>query len=119
MTEPPAFVALTPPVRCVLWTQPELAARNAKTMFESVEVYEDDNHFSRSLLKCSECGQLYFYELYEWVDWKEGNDKIYTTFLPVAGEAEIEALKATDIYELMRYFPRLQWDAGTPVWRTL
>jgi hypothetical protein len=29
---------------------------------------------------------------------------------------QIAALKATNIFELLRYVPRLQWDRGIPEW---
>ena len=40
---------------------------------------------------------------------------MYTTLIPVQTKEEIEALKETDIFTLMTYFPRLQLD-GTPKW---
>jgi hypothetical protein len=46
----------------------------------------------------------------------EGNDKMYTTLVPVQTQAEIDALKETDTFMLMTYFPRLQIDGGTPKW---
>jgi hypothetical protein len=49
------------------------------------------------------------------VDWKEGNDKMYTTIVPVQ-EEDVEALKSTDPFNLMRYFPRLHLDGGRPTW---
>jgi hypothetical protein len=84
--------------------------------FEVVESYENSSHLSRSLYKCGECGQLYFYEWYEWVDWKHGNDKQYSTFVPVQTAEEITALKQTDTLSLLRFFPRLQWDGSKIGW---
>jgi hypothetical protein len=81
--------------------------------FEEVECYEDSSHLTRSLYKCRECGQLYFHEWFEWVDWNKG-DKIYTTLIPVQTQTEIDALKETDTFLLMTYFPRLQLDGGAP-----
>ena len=65
------------------------------------------------MYKRRECGQLYFYEWYEWVDRDEGDDKMYTTMIPVP-EKDVEALKGADIFDLMRYFPRLHLDGGRP-----
>ena len=53
-------------------------------------------------------GQLYFYEFYEVVDWKDGNDKQYSTYIPVDTPEQIEALKASSVFDLLRFFPRLQ-----------
>jgi hypothetical protein len=68
------------------------------------------------LYKCQECGQLYFYEWYEWVDWQQGDDKAYSTFVPVQTEEEIAALKQTDNLTLLLFFPRLQWDGSKIGW---
>ena len=104
------------PIQCVLWEQPDYIAGNFSKLLDEVECYEDSSHLTRSLYKCRECGQLYFHEWYEWVDWKEGNDKMYTTLIPVQTKAEIDALKETDIFMLMTYFPRLQIDGGNAKW---
>jgi hypothetical protein len=52
------------------------------------------------------------------IDFVGGNDAQYRTYVPVENDAEIEALKATSQYELLKFFPRLQldWptDAPTP-----
>ena len=118
MTEEDAtdFVQLRRPTQCAIWERPELALGKFSQTFEAVEEFEDDSHLSRSLWKCRECGQLYFREWYEWVDWDEGNDKIYVTLIPVQTSEEIAALKQTTTFTLMRYYPRLQLDKGNPVW---
>ncbi len=41
---------------------------------------------------------------------------MYTTLIPVQTPAEIDALKETDIFNLLTYFPRLQLDGGKPKW---
>jgi hypothetical protein len=51
--------------------------------FSLVKTYADDSHIVRDLLKCADCGHLYFHEFYEEIDWKEGNDAQYTSFIPV------------------------------------
>ena len=115
--EPIEFVELRHPTQCILWEQPErLKGRLFAACLERIESYEDSSHLVRGLYKCRECGQLYFYEWYEWVDWDHGNDKQYTTMLPVQTAEQIAALKATNIFELLRYVPQLQWDRGIPEW---
>jgi hypothetical protein len=113
--EPPAIINLRRPIRCVLWEHPERASGKFAELFEKTESYEDSSHLIRSLYKCRECGQLYFYEWCEWVDWDEGDDKMYTTLIPVQ-EEDVEALKGADAFNLMRYFPRLHLDGGQPRW---
>jgi hypothetical protein len=51
-----------------------------------------------------------------WVDWKDGNDKQYSTLVPVQTPEEVAALKQTTIFTLMTYFPRLQFDGRKPAW---
>jgi hypothetical protein len=116
VTEPELFefIRLRPPIQCVLWEHPDRVKAKFAEGFDEIESYEDGSHLTRSLYKCRECGQLYFYEWYEWVDWKQGNDKMYTTLIPVQQE-DVEALKDTDSFNLMRYFPRLHLD-GRPTW---
>lgn len=111
------IVELPPPVRCTLWEHPEKADAEFAEILEEVQSYEDTSHLTRALYKCRECGQLYFYEWYEWVDWGGGNDRSYSTLLPVQTQEQIEALKQTDIFGLMRYFPRLHLDEREPTWR--
>jgi hypothetical protein len=112
----PAFVQLRQPTQCALWEHPERALGKFSETFELVEEYVDDSHHERSLWKCRECGQLYFREWYEHVDWDEGDDKIYTTLIPVQTMDEVAALKATTVFTLLLYSPRLQLDGQQPVW---
>ena len=56
------------------------------------------------MLECRECGQLYFFEFYERIDWDSGDDPQYATF----GQEEIERLKACSPFELLQFSPRLQ-----------
>jgi len=90
--QPPLLEArrLRPPVQCTLWSNPELIGA-AKDRFEAVETFVDESHLHRSLLKCRECGQLYFSEFYEMVDWDDGDDAQYTAYVPVETPAEIDA----------------------------
>jgi hypothetical protein len=106
------FKKLPPPTQCALWEQPDLVTA-PRGRFETVETYEDDSHLRRALLKCRECGQLYFYEFYEQVDWDNGDDAQYSTYIPVPERDEALRIKDLPVYGLMRYSPRLQWDHPT------
>jgi hypothetical protein len=101
--------SMTEPTQCVLWLEPELA-EPLKDRFSLVETYVDEAHWWRHLLECRECGQLYFFEFYERIDWEGGDDPQYTTFVPVDGQEEIERLKACSPFELLQFSPRLQKD---------
>jgi hypothetical protein len=96
------------PTQCVLWQQPELIEGSMKERFEQLEIYDDDSHLWRYLLKCRECGQLYFFEFYEEIDWKDGEDPQYVTLIPVETPEEIETLKQSPPHGLLRFEPRLQ-----------
>jgi hypothetical protein len=61
-------------------------------------------------VKCRTCGQLYFYEFYEWIDWTGGNDPQYVTYIPVESHEEIEALRKTNEFTLLNFSPRLHKD---------
>jgi hypothetical protein len=114
--EPVKIVHFLKPTQCVLWENPDRIAAKFSELLDEVESYEDSSHITRSLYRCRECGQRYFHEWFEWVDWKEGHDKRYTTLIPVQTQAEIDALKETDIFRPMTYFPRLQIDGGLAKW---
>ncbi|MDO8451256.1 MAG: hypothetical protein Q7S76_00115 [bacterium] len=54
--------------------------------FETVRKYYEYSHDWRYLEKCRKCGQLYVFDNTEQVDWLKGNDKIYSTLIPVSEE---------------------------------
>ena len=98
--------------QCALWEHPEPLLEPAKRddLFELIETYVNENHLVRSLLKCRECGQLYFYEFYEEVDWEDGDDPQCSTYIPVETDDEIKTLKTTSPIGLSDFSPRLQRD---------
>jgi hypothetical protein len=114
--EETSSIQLQSPIQCAMWENPKLALNKFSHTFELIEEFVDERHLERSLWKCQECGQLYFREWYEWVDWNEGNDKIYVTLVPVQTSEEIAALKRTSVFTLMRYYPRLQLENSPPIW---
>ena len=95
------------PRQCLYWEKPELVRGGMKERFELIETYEDDSHLRRYLLQCRECGQLYFHEFFEWVDWMEGNDPQYVTYVPVSTVEEAAALAALDESALQMASPAL------------
>lgn len=99
------------PANCFLWNNPE-AARDwmLNDGFERLETYFDYSNHWRYLLRCRECGQLYFYEFYEFMDLEGGEDPQYQTYIPVETAAEIESLTKTDRLDLMCVWPRLNSD---------
>ena len=103
------------PTQCAVWKHPEIATRPLAEGFESVETFVFESHFWRYLLRCRECGQLYFFEFVEEVDWANGDDAQFTTYIPVDTPDEIESLKNATPSELMGFFPRLHKDHRTGV----
>ena len=96
------------PTQCVLWDDPARVRGN--DLFEIVEIYYDDEHFFRRLLRCKECGQQYFYEMYEEIDWEDGEDPQYRKWIPVNTLAEIDSLKATSTAWLIQASPAIHSD---------
>jgi hypothetical protein len=110
------------PIQCALWTRPELASGPINEPFELLHTFVDESHWWRYLLRCRECSQLYFFELYEEIDWEGGgHDPQYSTFIPVEDEADVQSLKYAAPSELLMFLPRLQkdWPKGeeAPTWR--
>jgi hypothetical protein len=107
------------PVGCRYWTEPERAFEGPmEDRFRQLELLVEESHWWRYLLECRECGQKYFFEFYEEIDWVGGHDPQYSTYIPVDSHDDIETLKATSYLELLNHTPRLQKDfprdADTP-----
>jgi hypothetical protein len=99
------------PEQCVYWNDPESVRRvPMKDFFELIDTYASESHLRRYLLKCRECGQLYFFEFYESIDWENGNDPQYSKFIPVATMDDAEMLKNASPGELPRFSPSLNID---------
>lgn len=101
------------PTQCVLWSNPEIIDDLMKERFELLDTYIDESHLWRYLLKCRECGQLYFFEFYEEIDWVGGDDAQYVKYIPVETPEDIEALKKADILEIFLFLPQLRNDFPT------
>jgi hypothetical protein len=99
------------PAQCVYWRDAELVrAAPMKDGFELIETYADESHLKRYLLKCRECGQLYFFEFYEWVDWENGNDPQYSKYIPVPTVDDAQMLRKATQAELLLFSPSLNID---------
>lgn len=102
------------PIQCQLWSMEKITGDDLD--FTHVQTYVDTSHFSRSLLRCKECGQLYYSEFYEIVDWENGNDDIYSTYIPIEyDEGVINELNNRSPFELLGVYPKLQWDNDEPI----
>ena len=102
------YIYFKKPTQCFLWKKDKLTSEDLHYQnLEVVETFVDDDHFSRRLIKCQECGQLYFKEFYETTDYIGGNDPQYVTLVPVDTKEDIEKLKATSMFELAKFYPRI------------
>lgn len=98
------------PHNCELWKQehPSLNLEDVKEYTNSFPVYADD--VIRKLKKCVECGQLYFYEMLEYIDWDEGNDPSYRTYIPVVSATEADKLAFVSQLEIVEQIPQIRKD---------
>src|SRR5690242_11136001 len=105
---------MKPPTQCALWKTPQLI--NDQSFLEGLETFSDEEHFREFLLKCHECGQLYYYLFYEETNFSGGEDTLEVNYIPVESDEEIEALKKARLWEIHSVFPRLVKDSGRAVW---
>lgn len=59
------------PIGCHLWTDKYLGQADLSPLRRVTEYIHDD-HLIRALMECSQCGQKYYYEFYEEIDWEGG-----------------------------------------------
>lgn len=111
------------PRQCIYWLHPERVRGGMIERFELLKRYTEDTHLWRYLLRCQECGQLYFFEFYESIDWESGNDPQYSRYVPVSTLEEAAILAALARSDLQGVSPILcvdfPRDAETPnvYWR--
>lgn len=101
------------PTQCRLWQSENLKSEDLYNAFEVLETFVDESHFSRWLVRCKECGQLYFKEFYEEIDWNEGIDPQNVIYVPVETSDDIETLKKTAALGLWQFSPCLRSDFPT------
>lgn len=107
------------PTQCHLWTAtPKREDTRIQENFDTVQTYEEDDHQLRALLRCRRCQQLYFYAFDEEVDWKNGNDAQFRTWIPVSSADEADALNDQSRLQFAKFSPRLEYawpsDAESP-----
>jgi hypothetical protein len=102
-----ALHRLPEPTCCVLWNEPE---RLRDLRMETVTVFEEDVHFRRALLKCPECGQLYFYGMQEEIDFENGEDPVIRLYIPVPTGEHAAAFALAASQSLLRVRPILRND---------
>ncbi len=99
------------PTQCTYWTDPIAAFDGTmRDRFRLLNTLVEESHWWRYVLECRECGQKYFYEFYEEIDWEHGNDPQYSTYIPVASDEDIATLAAKSHLDLLSVSPRLNKD---------
>jgi hypothetical protein len=96
-------------ISCHLWKKSNLSKQELMSELSEIKVYEESSNFIRKLLACTECGQLYFYEFLEFRDYEDGEDPMYSTWVPVLNEIEADQFLEKSSEELLK-FPSLRWD---------
>lgn len=96
-----ALHRLPAPEACVLWNAPE---RLAALKFETVVAFDEDDGFVRSLVRCPECGQLYF------CDQRPTRGEDFRTLIPVPTAEHAAALALAAHASLLRIRPILRED---------
>ena len=93
------------PTQCCLWHKDCVDLMDLD--FESVQTYTSSAHLQRNLLRCRECGQLYFHEWYKHVSFKHSAYE-YDTYIPVTSQDEIDTLlKTKTSADLLAFTPQL------------
>ena len=108
--------SLPVPIQCHLWQHedPVVDVAAVHRAFAQVQSYLEDSHHIRRLLRCEQCGQLFYYGLSEVVDWIGGEDPQFRIYIPVASERQAERFSTLGTFDLRQFVPRLQvdWPAG-------
>lgn len=93
------------PTQCVLWSKENMTVTDIN--FEIKKRFLNSDYLKRNLLKCRECGQLYFHEWCEHINLNH-DAYMYETYIPVETEDEIQTLAQTaSSAELRCFLPQL------------
>lgn len=94
-------IIIQKPEKCHLWTS-DLTKELLYNSFDTIKIYEDSSHLTRTLKKCKKCGQLYFYEFYEIMNFDRDDDQ-YISYIPVDCEKTADKLNELSQMELTSY----------------
>ena len=77
------LINISIPRKCILSKASHLTRDNMISLLhhKPVKIYQDDSDFRRKVLRCKECGQLYFFEYYE-VRYDDDED-MHWTYIPI------------------------------------
>ena len=93
------------PTQCALWKKNNIDPIDLN--LEILQIFTRSAHIERDLFKCRECGQLYFHEWYEHLNFKQGNS-MYDTYIPIKAQSELAPLLAArGSSDLAKFIPQL------------
>jgi hypothetical protein len=93
---------------CHLWQTVTVPEDELKKL-EDVETFLEESHLMRRLKRCNDCGQLYFYQFREEIDWVAGDDPVWRILIPVTSRQEAAKLADENELSLSFHRPRIQW----------
>jgi hypothetical protein len=67
-------------------------------LLEQLCTFLNDSHLMRRLLRCKDCGQRYFYEFREEMDFLNGEDPQYRTYIAVTADEPLNRLINSDMF---------------------
>ncbi len=88
-------------IDCCIWNASKIDKHDLTRSLIAIEVIDHESHFTRKILKCKECGQLFLYQFNEEVDWINGNDEQFYKWIPVKNIEEARELCEKSILQLL------------------
>lgn len=98
------------PYGCHLWQSKQVDEDDLLGRLKPIKTYVEESYFSRRLMKCIKCGRLYLKEFYEEIDWVDGDDPQYNTYVPVLNENDAETVNKLNYLEIHTITPRIKLD---------
>lgn len=93
-------IHIAKPIQCHLAYEKPLTRDGLENSLESVKIYVEEAHLIKKLLKCKNCGQFYYYEFYEEIDWINNNNTKYYKYIPVSDLESADKLSELTMIEL-------------------
>jgi hypothetical protein len=94
---------------CHLWQQAAAISQDELLKLEDVETFVDESHLIRRIKRCPACGQLFFYQFREDIDWEKGEDPNWRILIPVKTREEAVTLNDENEFAVLTRRPRIQW----------
>lgn len=96
---------------CHLWNKKIFSGDDfSLSHFVFIRDYLDQGHVVSSLVRCIDCGQLYFYEHHADVEADLEDEDAYTILVPIEKDREEEVMVSESPLDLLAKDPRLQWE---------